>query len=386
MKRGDGRPRTWRLLFAMTMLVSSQGGANAAGGSRIVVKNDCPITLWIHFTEMPVAAKPGNGRAVKMAPGDIRLFDTLQPFGGGRCWAYYKDPGAMSSYVAPLSSFNGFCEMTVEPHAMNYNVSLVDYASLPVALAGVRQDGTPCAATGINRSFKEWRNLLQLCPTEIEDFVPELGIGRCLSAYFYCVKGNNETEKEFCNKMHHAHPAYSALQIYGGNFPAIGGWEIYDSAAAWNRGTFAGDPDSSHYYRGPEKEGDAWVNPYNTYAKWVHRQIGAEVYAFANDDHQNHGGFVRCTNCDELDITWCPCENGASVKGAFTPLLRLQAGGVIAYRVFSATGRTVLKGSVSSLSQIPPAVEGRLSKGVYFIALYDRTGRRAVQNRIIIAP
>jgi hypothetical protein len=370
--------------LALATLVLSSTVCHAAGTSRIVVKNNCPIALWVHFTEMPVVAKPSNGVAIKMNPGESRLFDTLTTFGGGRCWAYYKDPGKVSSFVAPLSSYNGFCEMTVEPHVMNYNVSFVDYASLPVSLVGVKQDGSTCQPTQVCWNLTEWKAKLQECPTELEDYVDDLGIGRCLSAFFYCVKGDNETSKEFCYKMHLAHPAYSAAQIYGGNFPNVGGWLIYDSAAAWNRGTFAGDADSSNYYKGPEKAGDTWVNPYNTYAKWVHRDLAAEVYAFANDDHQNHSGFVRCLNCDELDITWCPCES-ESVRRAFAPLVRLQNSGFVAYRVIGANGRTLTSGNAASLQDVRTAITARAQAGIYFVVLYDRAGRMVAQKRIVTA-
>ncbi|MCP4675612.1 MAG: hypothetical protein GY854_08940, partial [Deltaproteobacteria bacterium] len=78
--------------------------------------------------------------------------------------------------------------------------------------------------------------------------------------------------------------------------------------AGWNRGTFAGDTDTSNYYQEPQKEGEAWTKPYNEYAKWIHDTLGCDVYAFSTDDHQNHGGFIRCTESKELVVTWCPAD------------------------------------------------------------------------------
>jgi hypothetical protein len=356
----------------------------AGGTSKIRIINNCPITLWVHLTEMPAVNRINGGRAARLLPGATVSYNNVAPFGGGRCWAYYQDPGDKSSYVAPLNAHNGFVEMTVEPHAMNYNISLVDYTTLPVAVQGVRPDGSNCAATTLPWRFIDWKQKLLSCPTELDNYVDSLGIGRCLSGYFYCVKDDNATTKEFCYKMHEAHPAYTALAIYGGNFPEIGGWLIYDSCAAWHRGTFAGNTDTSQYYQGPEKVDGKWVNPYNTYAKWVHKDLGADVYAFANDDHQDHGGFVRCENCDELDITWCPCEKEADVIAHF-PIVRLQQEKFIRYQIIAPNGRLLHSGEVSSLEAVSLAVRNRLPRGIYLIALYGRDGLLAAKKTLYLS-
>jgi hypothetical protein len=55
--------------LAVLFLVAVHAGSFAAGGSeRIVVTNNCPITLWIHFTEMPYTANINGGKAQKFLP------------------------------------------------------------------------------------------------------------------------------------------------------------------------------------------------------------------------------------------------------------------------------------------------------------------------------
>jgi hypothetical protein len=357
----------------------------AAGGKqKIVIANDCPIALWIHFTETPYTAPINGGAAKKMNPMDTLIYDSLPDFGSGRCWAYYKDPGTRTSQGAPLIPENGFVEMTVSggpTGVQNYNISFVDYATLPVSVKGA---GSNCIPTEVPDSFADWKNQLKNgCPTQLADYIDSLGIGRCLSSYFYCVQPGYDTGKEYCNKMKLAY-GYSGLAIYGGSFGGAS-QSFYDSVAGWNRGTFAGDPDSANYYKGPEKDTDGkWVKPYNQFARWVHKDLGSEVYAFANDDHQNHSGFVACPNCSELDIVWCPCEGPSAAHGAFTPILRLQNEKFIRYALFSPNGRIVRTGVATSMEEVSRDLSARLrlSRGVYFVALYGKDGALAASKRM----
>jgi len=98
-------------VLATAFVLALWAGGFAAGGSeKIVVTNNCPITLWIHFTEMPYTADINGGKAQKMLPNTTLVYDSLPDFGAGRCWAYYKDPGTAVNKYAPISSYNGFVE------------------------------------------------------------------------------------------------------------------------------------------------------------------------------------------------------------------------------------------------------------------------------------
>jgi hypothetical protein len=370
---------------AMLLAVFAAGGFAAGGTERLVVTNNCPITLWIHFTEMPYSADINGGRPQKLLPNTTLVYDSVANFGGGRCWAYYKDPGNVVNKYAPISSYNGFVEMTVSggpTGVQNYNISFVDYATLPVKVTG---SGKDCIPTIVPVSFADWKNqLVHGCPTQLDDYIDSLGIGRCLGSYDYCVQPGYDTGKIYCNKMKLAY-GYSGLAIYGG---AFGGapQSFYDSIAGWQRGTFPGDADSSHYYKGPEQDANGkWIKPYNHFAKWVHKDCNAQVYAFANDDHQNQSGFQACPNCGELDITWCPCEGPSAVHGAFSPILRLQNEKFMRYALIAPNGRTVRTGVATSVEEVGRALSAGLSQGVYYLALYGRDGALAAKKKILVS-
>ncbi|HUI92225.1 MAG TPA: hypothetical protein VLX68_08265 [Chitinivibrionales bacterium] len=368
---------------AMVLLILVASGFAAGGSERIVVTNNCPITLWIHFTEMPYTADINGGKAQKMLPNTAIVYDSLPDFGAGRCWAYYKDPGTVVNKYAPISSCNGFVEMTVSggpAGVQNYNISFVDYATLPVKVVGGSKN---CIPTIVPVSFAEMQRQLKTgCPTQLADYIDSLGIGRCLSSYFYCVQPGYDTGNIYCNKMKLAY-GYSGLAIYGGSFGGAP-QSFYDSVAGWNRGTLAGDADSSDYYIGPETLNGEWYRPYNHFAKWVHKDLDAEVYAFANDDHQNQSGFQACPNCGELDITWCPCENESALQRNFTPILRLQSEKFMRYAVIRPDGRCIRSGIAASVEEVGSALRYGLPQGVYYLALYGRAGDLAAKKKILV--
>ena len=381
------------IAFAVMLLLVLASGSFAAGGSqKLVIANECPITLWIHFTETPYSAPINGGKSQKLLPHDTLVYDSVPNFGSGRCWAYYHDPGTKTSQGAPLIPENGFVEMTVSggpTGVQNYNISCVDYATLPVKVVG----GSPhCIPTIIPVTFKEMQYQLKHgCPTQVNFFDSTLGIGICLGSYDYCVQPGYDTGNIYCNKMwlgHHHH----GTEVYGGSLNPGSSQQLFDSIAAWQRGTFYQDADSADYWKKPEQDSTGkWVNPYNLYAKWIHKTMNAQVYAFANDDHQNQSGFQACPNCGELDITWCPCENGcaedvlaATAASHFTPVMRLQNEKFIRYALFAPNGRIVRTGVATSMEEVSRALSNRLtlSRGVYFVALYGKDGALAASKKI----
>ena len=113
--------------------------------------------------------------------------------------------------------------------------------------------------------------------------------------------------------------------------------------------------------------------------------MNAQVYAFANDDHQNQSGFQACPNCGELDITWCPCEGASVSQGQFTSILRLQNEKYMRYALVTLSGRTVRTGVVTSVEEVGRALSAGLSQGVYYLALYGRDGALAARKRILVS-
>jgi hypothetical protein len=264
------------------------------------VYNNCSIPLWTHAVAT-VAIDEGNVR--KLEPGQQWQYAALPQLGGGRLYAYYKEPASKQDRVRLVSDYNQFVEMTLDTDpvsggvAQNYNVSYVDYVSLPVSMKAA---GATCAETRCGGGFDAWAAALARCPTELRN--PSGKLATCMGSYNFCITPDGaatfDVTHPYCSKMRDAH-GFAGSAIYGGYFPDHPAQEVpfWDGVAAWNRGTVAGDADEAHYYK---------TEPYNHYAKWIHEELGcANVYAFSTDDHQDKAGFVRCVS-PELDVVWCP--------------------------------------------------------------------------------
>jgi hypothetical protein len=265
----------------------------------INVYNHCPMPLWIHA----VATVPiEDGVVQRLDPGERYQYRALPLFGGGRLYAYYREPAVKQDRIRLVSDENQFVEMTIDTDAsgafaQNYNISYVDYAALPVAM---KADGA-CRETRCALAFDRWTALLGRCPTQLRNVAGP--VGTCLGSYLHCLGRDasgalNDDLLPECRKMRDAH-GFPGSAVYGGVFPEHPATDVafWDGVAAWNRGTVAGDRDDTHYYQD---------EPFNHYARWIHRELGCrEVYAFSTDDHQDKAGFVRCTS-PRLDITWCP--------------------------------------------------------------------------------
>jgi hypothetical protein len=267
----------------------------------INVLNNCAVPLWTHA----VATVPiDDGNVRKLNPGESFRYAALPVFGGGRLYAYYKEPDIKQDRQRLVSDFNQFVEMTVDHDGMgnwaqNYNISYVDYVSLPVLMKGT---GASCQPTHCGFRYDDWVQKLKECPTDLRNQFGDLAT--CTASYNYCITPEGagpatfDTTKEYCAKMQAAHGAAGSA-VYGGTFPQHPATDVpfWDEIAAWNRGTSAGDSNEANYYK---------REPYNHYAGWIHERLGCRrVYAFSTDDHQDKAGFVRCT-ADELNVVWCP--------------------------------------------------------------------------------
>lgn len=265
----------------------------------INVLNNCPVPLWTHaIGTVPL----DDGLVRRLWPGERFQYAGLPLFGGGRLYAYYKEPAVKQDRVRLVADYNQFVEMTVDTDTagtlhQNYNISYVDYAALPVWMQA-RGDG--CRATTCGLSLADWTARLARCPTELRD--REGTLATCLGSYGYCISGDRDQSLPYCRKMHDAH-GFPGSAIYGGVFPDHPATDVafWDRVAAWNRGAAPGDADDSHYYL---------AEPFNHYARWIHRELGCrQVYAFSTDDHQDQAGFVRCPAL-VLDVVWCPGDEG----------------------------------------------------------------------------
>jgi len=267
----------------------------------INVYNNCPIELFIHpVTDGTVVID--QGRITRLATGEQVQYGALPEINGGRIYAYYRQPSVLSAPVMPVSPMNQFIEMAVDkpdagPVAQNYDISYVDYASLPVSV----QATGGCRATICGARFDDWTRKLLDCPTELRN---QYGaVGTCMGSYNFCITKDGaatyDTTREYCTKMQVAY-GYPGSKIYGGVFPEHGAEDVafWDQIAAYNRGTYAGNANASDYYL---------VQPYNDYARWVHRELGCQAYAFSTDDHQNNAGFIRCAS-PQLDVVFCPYD------------------------------------------------------------------------------
>jgi len=246
-----------------------------------------------------------EGMVRMLVPGDKWQYAALPALGGGRLYAYYREPAVQHDATRLVSDFNQFVEMTIDKDAatgrwaQNYNISYVDYASLPVLM---KASGSNCGETKCGARFPDWLLELKRCPTDLRNAYQD--IATCTGSFNYCMTADGsatyDTSRTYCTKMQEAH-GFSGSSIYGGYFPDHPATDVsfWDGVAAWNRGTLAGDANDDHYYVTP---------PYNDYARWIHQELGcSNVYAFSTDDHQDKAGFVRCV-APELNVVWCPYE------------------------------------------------------------------------------
>jgi hypothetical protein len=265
----------------------------------INVLNNCKVPLWTHaIGTVPI----DDGFVRRLDPGQSFRYTAVPQHGGGRLYAYYKEPENKQDRQRLVSDFNQFVEMTVDRDntgrwAQNYNISYVDYMSLPVLMKGAAPG---CEATQCGFRYEDWVVKLKECPTDLRNQHGELAT--CTASYNYCITPDGaasyDTIKPYCHKMQAKH-GFPGSAIYGGSFPQMPSENVafWDGVAAWNRGTFAGDADDRNYYK---------TEPYNHYAGFIHDTLGCpRVYAFSTDDHQDKAGFVRCT-ADELTVIWCP--------------------------------------------------------------------------------
>lgn len=335
--------RIWLTLFLTLFAALSQITSAQDGEIRVI--NQCPFPIWSHGYALSPGANLHDGVPEKLEQGDSVIYaDIPLPIQGGRIYGYYKEPPAgATSLTSPVSQYNQFIEYTIDD-GTNINVSYVDRASLPVSVEHFG-DGVSCTPTASLMHSTDWFDHLDSCPTQLNYFNPDIGIGTCQSSYNFCEIPSNEN-LPYCTKMEAAYGeqlrdllyedclnfqglpegqcadlrekvTVDSKSIYGGVFLYNGSnWQVpaenvlfWDWIAAFNRGTVAAEPDSAEYYLGPEFENGEWVKPYNEFAKWVHRDIPAEIYAFSTDDHQDHSGFQRCVGGTDIVVTWCPVDN-----------------------------------------------------------------------------
>lgn len=276
--------------------------------------NNCSFPLWIHAANNAnVILVPDD---VMLAPGAVQQYHVPPEWPAGRVNAHYVDPS-----VDPAA--HDKVEMTVTGGTMNYNITYVDYVSLPAEMVAVgpecqeTPDFDPRVGCYVPRD-----ELLNGCPDDL------LAGERCLSAHFYCnVPANQGTP--YCHALddeiaacaaQHPDTCGVAMQLGATTNDVYGCASYFDSqppdcgpvaspachaegnrwCAALNRGMLAdpGSTDTANYYQTP---------PYNTYAKWVHATCPG-IYAFAYDDYPANAGESGFRSCkaDRLDVTFCP--------------------------------------------------------------------------------
>lgn len=277
------------------------------------VINRCSFPIWVNAQN--------NGGVIlqpdlaQIAPADWQQYAVPPEWPAGRINAYYEDPARSPNAYDKV-------EITLTNGTMNYNITYVDYVSLPSEMRAVgpecqpTQDFDPKIGCYVPRAA-----LLAGCPDGLLDGA------RCLSASLYCADGNNKA-KPYCHALdaqiqqcidQHPDTCGVAGKLGSGTPEVYGCAGYFDSqppncmpasetchlegnkwCAALNRGMLGApdDPDASKYYQN---------GPHNTYAKWVHDTCPG-IYAFAYDDYPanaNESGFRAC-KAPRLDVTFCP--------------------------------------------------------------------------------
>lgn len=277
------------------------------------VINRCAFPLWIHAANNDgVILQPDM---VQLAPAGWQQYPAPAEWPAGRINAYYADPEQSPEAHDKV-------EVTLTGGTMNYNITYVDYVSLPSEMRAV---GPECLKTPdfdpTIGCYTPRAALLAGCPAGLLDGE------RCLSANLHCALGENKPTP-YCHALDAAiaacvadHPDTCGVAgLLGDGTPEVYACAGYfDSqppncmpasetchldgnkwCAALNRGMLDApeDPDPAHYYA---------QEPYNTYAKWVHDTCPG-IYAFPYDDYPsnaNESGFRAC-KAPRLDVVFCP--------------------------------------------------------------------------------
>lgn len=277
------------------------------------VINRCGFPLRIHAENFAkVVLQPD---LVELGTGDWQQYPVPAEWPAGRIVAYTKDPVQSPEAHEKV-------EVTVTGGIMNYNITFVDYVSLPSEMRAV---GPECQKTADFDPqigcYVERDALLAGCPDDL------LAGDRCLSANLYCADGAHK-DLPYCHALdatiaecvaQHPETCGIAAQLGSGTPEVYGCAGYFDSqppncappsptchaegnrwCAALNRGMLAApdDPDPTKYYQQP---------PYNTYSKWVHETCPG-IYAFAYDDYPPNAGEsgFRACKAPRLDVVFCP--------------------------------------------------------------------------------
>ena len=277
------------------------------------VINRCDFPIWVH-------AKNNDGVVLtpdlaQLAPAGWQQYSVPPEWPAGRINAYYEDPAQSPEAYDKV-------EVTLTNGTMNYNITYVDYVSLPSEMRAVGPTCQPTADFDPKIGcYVPRAALLAGCPDDL------LAGERCLSANLFCAAADNKA-KPYCHALdqqiqqcidQHPDTCGVAGKLGSGTPEVYGCAGYFDSqppncmpasetchlegnkwCAALNRGMLDApdDPDASKYYL---------KSPHNTYAKWVHDTCPG-VYAFAYDDYPasaNESGFRAC-KAPRLDVVFCP--------------------------------------------------------------------------------
>jgi hypothetical protein len=277
------------------------------------VINKCGFPLWIHAANNADVVLQPDG--VTLPPGGVQQYPVPAEWPAGRVNAHYADPRTDPAAHDKV-------EITVTGGVMNYNITYVDYVSLPAEMQAVGPECQPTPEFDPKIGcYVPRAEILRGCPDDLRTG------DRCLSASLYCDLAEHK-DLPYCHALDEQiaacaelHPETCGVAAQLGDLTpqvyACSGY--FDSqppncgtasetchaegnrwCAALNRGMLADpeNPDSTQYYQSP---------PYNTYAKWVHDTCPG-IYAFAYDDYPANAGEsgFRACKADRLDITFCP--------------------------------------------------------------------------------
>lgn len=302
---------------------TTTGGATGPGPDDPALECQTPPCFnVINRCNFPLTIEAKNNDGIvlqpdlaQLGPGEWQQYPVPAEWPAGRINAYTQDP-----VVNPEA--HDKVEVTVGGGKMNYNITYVDYVSLPSEMRAV---GPNCQKTAdfdpTIGCYVPRAEVLGGCPDDLLDGE------RCLSANLYCAKGANK-DTPYCHALdgeiakcvaQNPDTCGIAMKLGSGTPEVYGCAGYFDSqppkcappsetchaegnkwCAALNRGMLAApeETDSTQYYQ---------QAPYNTYAKWVHDTCPG-IYAFAYDDYPsnaNQSGFRAC-EAPRLDIVFCP--------------------------------------------------------------------------------
>ncbi|HJO96322.1 MAG TPA: family 16 glycosylhydrolase [Victivallales bacterium] len=306
---------------------------NSNAVAAILFKNNAPFSIYAVISWTTLADGEIFHDPLKIDSNSALTYDLLDKEVGtsGRCYLFYDNHNRVKGEQKQPNFTEPFqlLEFNWQDGFWNYNISCVDGVGLPVSMSAGNTN------IGMLISLAEYKlKAKNESPTIIlpqNKNINEVNSYKVLSSYnfaaLYVLTGKVADNGVLSNYINYYNQHYNDTEnpymetlkkvfyegidrskivhwLYGGTHNSTD-YAYMDHVAALQRGVSYIDRENSNLYYKTEYS-------YNKYAKFIHKTLNIPVYAFANDDHQNQGGFRRAEG-KVLTIAACPADTNNEV-------------------------------------------------------------------------